>query len=166
MSGHASEPYTGREINKWMVDRYRPSQLPTGDGSSRLYELPSGDTVLIPGPSSERFPVSTYMAKQIARSLGMSFDEFRQAIGYPVVKHGHSSRKPVKVEKRGCTRTEVLGLAADVRASIAELEATLRSGAPRDSAFYLDLHARLLVALAETNHAIERTSKVGATNAR
>ena len=164
MSG--TEPYNGRDINKWMVARYRPAQLATADGSSRLYELPNGNTVLIPGPSSERHPVSNWMAKNIAASLGMSFDEFREAIGFPTVKHGHPSRKPVKVEKKGCTKAEVLQRAADLRRVSFDLEAKLRQGAPRDSAFYLDLHARLVAALAEMNHAIERTSKVGAPNGR
>ena len=161
----ASEPYTGRDINKWMMTRYRPNQI-AGSESSRLYELPSGATVSIPGPSSEKYPVSTWLAKQIATGLGMTLDEFREAIGFPTVKHGHPSRKPVKVEKKGCTRTEVLRCALDVRKTVSELEMTLRAGAPRDSAFYLELHALLVAALADMNHALQRTTKVGARNAR
>ena len=46
------EPYTCRHLTQWLVENYRPVLLPQSDHVWRAYELPSGETVVIPGPSA------------------------------------------------------------------------------------------------------------------
>lgn len=163
MSGHipGSEPYDGAHLRSWLMARYRPNLLPQSNAHISVYELPSGMPITIPGPSSERRPVSSSMARRAANALGMSFDEYREAIEFPVINHGKPKRGPVRTERRGCSKTEVLASISDVRGSLTELEQKLRTGAPRDPAFYAQVNRLVLAALTEANRAVEQTTKVG-----
>jgi len=160
-----TEPYDVRLLTRWLVDTYRPTLLPGADAIFHAYELPSGNTVVIPGPSAAHRPVSTGTARKVATDAGLTFEEFREAIGHPLIKHTRPSRKTVKHTVQGCSKTEVVRLSAEVRSTLARLEGALKQGAPRDSAFYLRLHKQLSTALVATESAITETTRIGALHA-
>lgn len=155
------EPYTVRTLTRWVEETYRPTLLPHSDKIFHAYELPSGATIVIPGPSAAQRPVPTNTARKLAVDAGLSYEEFREAIGHPIIKHTRPSRKPIKAKPRSCSKSQVMRAAADVRAALARVEGSVKQGV-RDPAFYLRLHQHLTRALAATEAAINETTQTGA----
>lgn len=157
--GH--EPYGARKVSQWIEATYRPVRLPQSDHVWIAYELPSGRTVIVPGPSTGSRPVATGTAKKIATDIGMTFEEFREAIGHPIIKRGKPSRQVIRNVRTGCTKGEVVAQAKAVHRALNDLESAIRSG-DRDPAFYLRLHQRLTAAMGEVQSAITQTNQRGA----
>ncbi|MDQ3403547.1 MAG: hypothetical protein M3548_09155 [Actinomycetota bacterium] len=160
---HGSEPYSVRLVERWLVGTYRPTLLPQSDGIFHAYELADGRRVVVPGPSARNRPIATGTAHKVAADLGLSFEEFRESIGFPIVKHSKPVRKAVRDERRTATRRDVIGAAAEIRAALARLEGAIKQG-QRDSTFYLELHGHLVRALRATKDAITEANRTGARN--
>lgn len=166
VSKRGFEPYTGRHLTSWLVENYRPTLLPQSDAVWQAYELPSGGVVVLPGPSAATRPIATGTARKIASSLGMSYHEFRTAIGHPLIKHSRPAAKAVKTTRPvGCTKREVLDRVMDVRKALSQVETAVRTGAPRDPAVYLALHQLLSSALADASKALNEITQTGARRA-
>jgi hypothetical protein len=162
VSGHRRglEPYTGRELTAWVERTYRPVRLPQSDHMWVAFELPTGSTAIVPGPSAAKHQVASGTARKVATDLGMTYEEMREAMGRPLVRHGRPGRKPVRTKAQGCTKGEVIRAAHDLRSALADLESSLRGD--RDPSVYLRLHELLSAALVETNRAVTEATKKGA----
>lgn len=160
---HGSEPYSARLVERWIVKTYRPTLLPQSDAIFHAYELADGRTVVVPGPSVGNRCLATGTAHKIATDLGLSFEEYREAIGYPIINHSRPARKAVQAERRTCTRRDVIGVAADIRGALARLEGAIKRG-QRDSAFYLRIHGHLTRALRAAEEAFTEANRTGARN--
>lgn len=155
------EPYTAKKVDRWIVDRFAPTTLPQSDHIWRAYELPSGAIVTVPGPSAASRPLATGSARKIATELGMSYEEFREAMGHPIVHHGKPKRKAQSVKPTGCTKGETRARSSEIRSALTELDRAIAQG-DRDPAVYMRAHERQVAALTEINRAIEELNRKGA----
>jgi hypothetical protein len=156
-----AEPYNFRHLRRWIEQTYRPQVLPQSDGIFMAYGLPNGHTVVVPGRSADSRQVASGTVKKIAAEIGLTYEELREAVGFPIIKHSKPTRKIEVKARKGCTKGEVVAQAKAVHRSLNELEHAIKCG-DRDPAFYLRLHERLTSALAETQAAIHQTTTRGA----
>lgn len=157
----SSEPYNFRHLRRWIESTYRPTVLPQSDGIFMAYGLPNGRTVVVPGRSADSRQVAAGTAKKIAAEIGLTYEEMREAVGFPIIKHSKPTRKAATPARVGCTKGDVVAQAKAVHRSLNELEHAIKCG-DRDPAFYMRLHERLTAALAETQSAVHQTQTRGA----
>lgn len=160
-SSRGQEPYTVRHLRRWIEHTYRPVVLPQSDNVFVAYRLSDDRTVVVPGPSADGHPVANGTARKIAAQIGLEFEEFRSALGHPIVRHSRPVRKPLAAERKSCTKSDVTAAAKALHRAVNDIEHAIKSG-DRDPAFYMRLHERLTAALAETQAAFRTTQQRGA----
>jgi len=137
------EPYDARKVSKWIEDTYRPVTLPQSDHIWTAYELPSGRTVVVPGPSAAKRPVATGTARKIAAALGMTYEELRDALGHPIIRHSRPKVRTVtKKEPVGCSKRDVIARSREAHRALTDVEQAVKPGV-RDAAFYGRVHQHL-----------------------
>lgn len=160
-TSRGSEPYGFRHLRRWIEQTYRPVTLPQSDGVFVAYGLSGDRVVMVPGPSADSHLVTSPTAKRIAGDLGLTYEEMREAVGHPIIRHSKPGRKAIGNARKGCTKGEVVAQAKAVHRSLNDLEHAVKCG-DRDPAFYLRVHELLTAALGETQAAVRKTQQRGA----
>ncbi len=147
------EPFMGSDLQKFIegrggvFDRLR--------GSHHHYRMPDG--TMVGAPKHDQH-VSQVLFRQVAKSLDLTYQEARDAIGYPVQKAGKRRKKvTAKRAPRATGKGSVLDRVSTARERLNEIDSALRSGS-RDPSVY----ATCLDLLDEASTAIQRAADVAA----
>lgn len=144
MKNDGLEPYDGTVLSSFLVKQCGAAFV--GQSGSHLrFELPNGARV---GSLSPGNAITTPIARDVARALGMTREEFRAAIGYPLKKSGKARHKPQRTPEAAQPddKRSMLLVIEDARTFLTHLERDLRQG-QRDPAVYRRIHASVSQAL-------------------
>lgn len=122
-------------------------------GSHRKWALPDGR--VLPSCISSKSVATTAMARAAAKTLGLSLEEFRVAVGYPTPRrHGKSHGKPVAKERNSAvTKAEALRACVSLCDAAKDLHSSTAQGM-RDGRHYAlvaSAATRALAALKEAS---------------
>lgn len=144
------EPYTARELTTFLQSL--GCTVVRQSGSHIFMRTKTGERVGSAGQGA----ITSALARQNARALGMSYPEFREAIGYPVVKSGKTSKGKARdlrsspMPSKSATRAVI----SECRSALDALDRATFSG-QRDSAFY----GRILPHLSQARACINRAAQ-------
>jgi hypothetical protein len=98
------EPYDFRALTAYLESKGARRDRQTGDHIH--FHLPNGKRV----GSGVAGKVTSALARQNARALGITYRQMRKEIGHPIVDAGRSRYKPAPIKRRpsGATKRQVL----------------------------------------------------------
>jgi hypothetical protein len=145
--GSNLEPFDAHALVAYYVDKHG-AKFESQSGSHQFWRTASG--VRVGAAVGAGNKVTTPHMKATARLLGMTYAQLRQDIGHPLTTAGKPKAKAAKQAPPPKGRSATAREMAEVASTARRIEMELRSGAPRDPAFYkpiADAAARALAAL-------------------
>lgn len=132
------EPFNGLVLMKYFQRHHGAEFLRQSASSHSRWRLrpdcPCGkhgpDNITLVPPSD---PVFKRHMIDLSRKIGMSYPEFRAALGYPIPVHKGKVYKPVARQQIG--RGAVLTAAHNLRSALADIESEIKQG-DRDPSVY------------------------------
>jgi len=160
-SGQGLEPYNARALIKLITECGGKMRAASG-GNRCVFDLPNENVATC--PSMKAPTVTTPMAKHVAQSLGMTYAELREQVGYPV-GNGHKPKQHAMKRLQGAafSKRDVKNRITETHALLSEVDQAIRSGL-RDPDFYKRVHERLVHAQADVRMALSEATNKGAVS--